>query len=176
MLSGIEVLPASAGKVKPVRIRAGWTSSWKDSANQEWQADSYFLGGNALVRTTNPVQDSTTAPDKALYASERWGHFSYAVPVAEGRYRVTLKFSEGHYGKRNAGAGEPGGRVFDVYCNGVALLRGFDIMKEAGGEGRPIDRNFSGIRPNAQGKILLTFVPVQGMACVNGIEVVDEAK
>ncbi len=66
--------------------------------------------------------------------------------------------------------------MFDVYCNGVALLRGFDIMKEAGVEGRPIDRNFSGIRPNAQGKILLTFVPVQGMACVNGIEVVDDSK
>lgn len=176
MLSGIEVLPVSAGKARPVRIRAGWTSSWQDSASQEWQADSYFLGGNALVRTTNPVQGSnSTAPDTALYASERWGHFSYAVPVAEGRYRVTLKFCEGHYGKRNAGAGEPG-RVFDVYCNGVALLRGFDIMKEAGGEGRPIDRNFSGIRPNAQGKILLTFVPVQGMACVNGIEVVDDSK
>ena len=177
MLSGIEVLPVSAGKTNPVRIRAGWTSSWQDSGSQEWQADSYFLGGNALVRTTNPVQGSySNAPDVALYASERWGHFSYAVPVAEGRYRVTLKFCEGHYGKHNAGAGEPGGRLFDVYCNGVALLRGFDIMKEAGGEGRPIDRNFSGIRPNAQGKILLTFVPVQGMACVNGIEVVDDSK
>ena len=51
-----------------------------------------------------------------------------------------------------------------------------DLMKEAGGEGRPIDRNFSGIRPSAQGKILLTFVPVKGMACVNGIEVVEESK
>lgn len=49
-------------------------------------------------------------------------------------------------------------------------------MKEAGGEGRPIDRRFSAIRPNAQGKILLTFVPVEGMACVNGIEVVDDSK
>jgi len=177
MLSGMEVLPLTAGKAKPVRIRAGWTSSWQDSAGQEWQGDSYFLGGNALVRTTNPVQGSnSTGPDMALYASERWGHFSYAVPVAEGRYRVTLKFCEGHYGKRNAGAGEPGPRLFDVYCNGVALLRSFDIMKEAGGEGRPIDRNFSGIRPNAQGKILLTFVPVRGMACVNGIEVVDDSK
>ena len=177
MLSGIEVLPVSAGKARPVRIRAGWTSSWQDSAGQEWQSDSYFLGGNALVRTTNPAQGSNSiAPDMALYASERWGHFSYAVPVAEGRYRVTLKFCEGHYGKRNTGTGGPGSRVFDVYCNGVALLRGFDIMKEAGGEGRPIDRSFSAIRPNAQGKILLTFVPVAGMACVNGIEVVDDSK
>jgi hypothetical protein len=177
MLSGVEVLPVSAGKAKPVRIRAGWTSSWTDSIGQEWQTDSYFLGGNALVRTTNPAQESNSiAPDMALYASERWGHFSYAVPVAEGRYRVTLKFCEGHYGKRNSGTGGPGSRVFDVYCNGVALLRGFDIMKEAGGEGRPIDRSFSAIRPNAQGKILLTFVPVEGMACVNGIEVVEDSK
>jgi hypothetical protein len=55
------------------------------------------------------------------------------------------------------------------------LLRDFDIMKEAGGEGLPLDRTFTGIRPNAQGKILLAFVPVVGMACVNGIEIVAEA-
>jgi len=175
--SMIEVLPVSSGKAKPVRIRAGWTSSWRDSGGQEWQSDSYFTGGNALVRNTNPAQGSNSiTPDMALYASERWGHFSYAVPVAEGRYRVTLKFCEGHYGKHNTGTGGPGSRVFDVYCNGVALLRGFDIIQEAGGEGRPVDRTFSAIRPNAQGKILLTFVPVAGMACVNGIEVVDDSK
>jgi hypothetical protein len=160
MLSGIEVLPVSAGKVRPVRIRAGWTASWQDSAGQQWQADSYFLGGNGLVRTTNPAQESNPmAPELALYASERWGHFSYAVPVAEGRYRVTLKFCEGHYGRRNA-----------------ALLRNFDIFKEAGGEGRPLDRTFSGIRPTAQGKIVLSFVPINGMACVNGVEVVEDSK
>ncbi len=77
----------------------------------------------------------------ALYASERWGHFSYAVPVAPGRYRVTLKFCEGHYGPGNTGVGGLGSRVFDVYCNGVALLRDFDIFKQAGGEGRPVVSN-----------------------------------
>jgi hypothetical protein len=177
MLNGIEVLPVGNGKVRPIRIRAGWTTGWQDPAGQAWQADSYFMGGNALVRTTNPAQaGNSIAPDMALYASERWGHFSYALPVAEGRYRVTLKFCEGHYGKRNSGAGGVGSRIFDVYCNGVALMRAFDIFKEAGGEGRPIDRVFSGIRPNAQGKILLTFVPTVGMACLNGIEVVEDAK
>ena len=35
---------------------------------------------------------------------------------------------------------------------------------------------FAGIRPNAQGKIVLSFVPTNGMACVNGIEVVEESK
>ncbi len=177
ILSGIEVLPVGPGKVRPVRIRAGWTASWQDSGGQEWRADSYFLGGNALVRTTNPAQQSNPVPrDVALYASERWGHFSYAVPVAEGRYRVTLKFCEGHYGRRNIGVGGAGSRVFDVYCNGVALLKNFDIFKEAAGEGRPLDRTFSGIGPTAQGKIVLTFVPVAGMACVNGIEVVEDSR
>jgi len=177
MLSGIELLPVSDGKVRPVRIRAGWTSSWQDSAGQQWRGDSYFLGGNALVRTTNPAQQGNSiAPDMALYGSERWGHFSYAVPVADGRYRVTLRFCEGHFGHRNTGIGGVGSRVFDVYCNGVALLRDFDILKEAGGEGQPLSRTFTGIRPTAQGKIVLTFVPVAGMACVNGIEVMEDTK
>jgi len=173
ILNGIELLPVSPGKVRPVRIRAGWPSSWRDSTGQEWRGDSYFLGGNALVRSKNPARVGNP-PDAAIYGSERWGHFSYAVPVAAGRYRVTLKFCEGHYGAGNTGVGGLGSRTFDVYCNGVALLRNFDIFKEAGGEGRPLDRTFSGIQPNAQGKILLSFVPVAKMACVNGIEVVEE--
>jgi hypothetical protein len=176
MVSAIELLPVQPGQVRPVRIRAGWTTSWQDSSGRQWQSDSYFVGGNALLRATNPAREGNApTSDTALYSSERWGHFSYAVPVADGRYRVTLRFCEGHYGRRNSGGGGLGSRVFDVYCNGVALLRSFDIFKEAGGEGRPVDRTFSGVRPNAQGKIILTFVPVKEMACVNGIEVVEES-
>lgn len=175
ILSGIEVLPVGPGKVRAVRIRAGWPGSWQDSAGRQWQADAYFSGGNALVRTTNPAREDES-PEVGLYTSERWGHFSYAVPVAEGRYRVTLKFCEGHYGPRNTGFGGMGSRIFDVYCNGVALLRDFDIFREAGGEGRPLNRTFPGVRPTAQGKIVLTFVPVTGMACVNGIEVLEDSE
>ncbi len=177
ILNGVEVLPVSPGKVRPVRIRAGWPASWQDPSGQQWRADSYFLGGNALVRAKNPSRDGDSMPpERALYASERWGHFSYAVPVADGRYRVTLKFCEGHYGRHNTGIGGLGSRVFDVYCNGVALLRNFDIFQQAGGEGRPVERTLSGIQPTAQGKIVLTFVPVAGMACVNGIEVVEDTR
>ena len=175
MVSAIELLRVEPGKVFPLRVRCGWPTSWRDSAGQQWRADSYFLGGNALVRTTNPARESEPAtPDNALYASERWGHFSYALPVADGKYRVNSKFCEGHLGPRNTGIGGVGGRVFDVHCNGMALLKDFDIVRTAGGEGRPVDKVFFGIRPNAQGKILLTFVPIKGMACVNGIEVVEQ--
>lgn len=174
MVSGIELVPVPEGRVAPLRIRSGWPTPWRDSAGGQWRADSYFLGGNALVRRTNPARESEpAAPDNALYASERWGHFSYALPVPEGRYKVSLRFCEGHLGPRNSGIGGVGGRIFDVHCNGVNLIKDFDIVKEAGGEGRPLDRAFTGIRPNAQGKILLTFVPTVGMACVNAIEVVE---
>src|SRR5690242_20666497 len=109
---------------RPIRIRAGWPSSWRDSTGHEWDADHYFLGGNALVRTTNPVRENgALSPDTAIYLSERWGHFSYSLPVPDGRYKLTLRFSEGHYGESNTGAGGLGSRIFDVYCNGVALLR-----------------------------------------------------
>jgi len=173
-VNAIEVLPIEPGHVFTFRIRAGWPTSWQDRAGGEWLADSYFLGGNALIRAKNPIHPQYSLTDAALYASERWGHFSYAIPVAEGRYRVTLRFCEGHYGASNPGGGGAGSRLFDVYCNGVALLRNFDVFKEAGGEGRPLERTFAGIRPTAQGKIVLMFVPVKGMAFVNGIEVVEE--
>ncbi|MFL6414413.1 MAG: malectin domain-containing carbohydrate-binding protein [Bryobacteraceae bacterium] len=177
VVSAIELVPVSTGAVKPLRIRAGWPSSWRDDEGRQWMPDGYFLGGNALVRSTNPVRESDSMPpDASFYASERWGHFSYALPLPDGRYKVTLKFSEGHYGRRNTGIGGLGSRVFDVYCNGVTLLKDFDIYKEAGGEARPVDRTFSGIRPNAQGKIILSFIPVHGMACVNGIEITEDQR
>jgi hypothetical protein len=175
ILSGIELIPVRSGKVTPIRIRAGWTTGWQDASGQQWQADSYFLGGNALVRTTNPARERDSIPDMGLYASERWGHFTYAIPVAEGRYKVTLRFCEGHYGRGNTGVGGLGSRVFDVYSNGVTLMKNFDIFKQAGGEGRPVDRTFTGVRPNAQGKIVLSFVPITSMACVTAIEVVEES-
>jgi len=137
----------------------------------------FFVPGPSAVpmpRNTNFIFLLKASESAGLYGSERWGNFSYAVPVPEGRYRVTLRFSEGHYGARNTGVGGAGSRLFGVYCNGEALLRKFDILKQASGEGRPADRSFSGIHPNAKGKILLSFVPVLGMACINGIETEEE--
>jgi hypothetical protein len=70
---------------------------------------------------------------------------------------------------------ERAARIFDVYCNGIALLRHFDIFRAAGGAQRAIEKSFHGITPNAQGKIELSFVPVVNYACINAIEVVDDS-
>ena len=71
--------------------------------------------------------------------------------------------------------GGAGSRIFDVYCNGVALLRNFDIFKEAGGSLKALDKTFHNLEPNAEGKLLLTFVPVRDYACLNAVEVEYES-
>ena len=43
-----------------------------------------------------------------------------------------MYFAETYWGKENEGGGGSGQRVFDIFCNGSALLRNLDILKEAG--------------------------------------------
>jgi hypothetical protein len=155
--------------MRTVRINAGGPSAY-DLVGKLWGADRYFLGGNALVRSTG----STALPGGGCIpcSSERWGHFSYAIPVTEGKFRVNLKFC-GYARSTNSSTVEVNTRVFDVYCNGMALLRDFDISKEAGGGCRAV--SVAGLKPNAQGKLVLSFVPVTNYAAVNTIEVIDES-
>ncbi|MGH9402126.1 MAG: malectin domain-containing carbohydrate-binding protein [Terriglobia bacterium] len=169
-VNAIEVIPAERGKMNPVRI-AAQEDCFMDHAGHFWSADRYFAGGRLAVRKI-PV---TNTPDPGLYSGERYGNFNYAIPVAEGKYKLTLEFAETYFGSNNTGGGGAGSRVFDVYCNGVALLRNFDVFKQAGAENRALNETFSGLRPNAQGKLVLRFVPVVNYASVNAIEVVDES-
>jgi hypothetical protein len=168
-LKGLSVIPSVRGKMNPIRLVAQ-SSTYTDLAGHVWDPDDYFMGGRLTVRQTG-VRGT---PDPYLYAGERWGAFDYAIPVAEGKYALTLYFAETYFGF--LGPGGVGSRVFDVYCNGQQLLKAFDIYKEAGGANRALKRSFHGLRPNPQGKITLTFVPATNYACVNAMELVDESE
>jgi len=176
LLAGIEIMPGIPGKMRPVRIVASPHPCY-DSSGQFWEADHYFLGGRSLRRWYAVL--NTDEP--SLYSGERWGHFSYAIPVAEGNYLLRLRFVESNFGVENFGtapyeAGGVGSRQFDVYCNNVALLKNFDIFKEAGGPNRVVCKIFHGLIPNAQGKLLLSFVPVKDYPTVRAIEVLTESR
>ena len=67
-----------------------------------------------------------------------------------------------------------GGRLFSVFCNGKTILRDVNLIKEAGAN-RPLLRKVNGLEPNAQGKLLLEFVPTRNYATVTAIEVVPQA-
>ncbi len=173
VVSGIEVLPGIPGKMRPVRIAAGG-GPYYDRAGNQWEADGHFLGGNAVVHATSSI--SLPVDRAMLCCSARRGHFSYAIPVTEGKFRVTLMFCLPARSSTKKSRAEAGPRGFDVYCNGVALLRDFDIVKEADGEGRILVKTFHRIKPSAQGKLVISFVPVARYAIVNGIEIVDESQ
>jgi hypothetical protein len=85
-----------------------------------------------------------------------------------------LKFVETFFGSPDQLPNALGARIFDVFCNGVALLRNFDILKEAGGPNCVLDKSFSHIRPNAQDKIVISFIPVRDYACISAIELIPE--
>lgn len=170
LVNAVEILPASPGRIRPIRILAG-SQVYVDQRERFWGPDRYFLGGR-VSRPSAPVETAEPADDAGLYGNARWGHFSYAIPVAEGRYSLVLRFAEPTFGI--GGLEGPGRRLFDVYCNGVVLLKNFDIFKEAGGANRGVVRTFRGLEPNALGKLLLWFVPVRNYANVYAIEVVPD--
>lgn len=168
-LNALEVVPGISGKMRPVRIVVR-PRNYIDQRGQLWGADRYFSHGTVVARS-EPVSNT---PDPELFQAERFGNFRYVIPVADGRYKLTLRFAETWFGPGKPGGGGSGSRLFDVYCNGTALLRNFDVYHTAGGPQRAIEKTFRGITPNAQGKIVLSFVPVVNYACVNAIEVVDD--
>lgn len=168
-VNALEVVPGIPGGMRPVRIVTR-ARNYTDQRGQVWGADRYFSHGFAVARS-EPV---TNTADPEIFQAERFGNFNYAIPVADGRYTLTLLFSETWFGPGKPGGGGAGSRIFDVYSNGIALLRNFDVFRAAGGPQRAIMKTFRGVTPNAQGKIMLSFVPVVNYACVNAIEVVDE--
>jgi Malectin domain len=170
IVNDIELVPELGGRMNPVRI-VMQANSYVDHAGNEWGSDEYAIGGVLDTHQKSPVDTS----DPHLFDGERFGHFSYQIPVAPGRYTVTLHFTEGFFGTIASPPDNGPGRVFDVYSNGVALLRNFDILGRAGGPNKPVTETFKGVEPNAAGLIVLSFVPVKNYACVSAIEVTDES-
>jgi hypothetical protein len=113
--------------------------------------------------------------DPELYETERWGNFSYAIPVTPGKYTVVLHFALRHGGvEQGASSGDSAAtHIFNVFCNGKVLLQNFNLAREAR-QGDVVVRRFAGLEPNAQGKLLLSFVPVEGYATVTGIEAIPQ--
>ena len=167
-LNAIELIPNPTGKALPLRIVAHNTN-YTDRNGRFWGSDRYFVGG----RATSDGKEPTGTQDPELFAGQRYGHFSYRLPVAQGKYTLRLLFAETFFGPTNRGKGGLGSRVFNVYCSGLGILKQFDIFKEAG-ENRAVEKVFHGITPNAQGRIDLTFEPVVNYAIVQAIELTPE--
>jgi hypothetical protein len=170
-VNGIEIAPSQPGMIRPIRILAR-DSGYTDRNMLFWSSDRYFHSG-VQVQRHDPVAGTD---DETLYQNERFGNFSYFIPVAQNsRYTVTMKFCESWFGPERPAGGGAGERLFDISFNGRILLGNFDVFKEAGSL-RALDKTFKGLEPNAQGKLIFSFVPRRQYAMVDAIEVMDEGR
>jgi malectin (di-glucose binding ER protein)/uncharacterized protein DUF6519 len=138
----------------PVRFYAGATPFTDDQGNR-WSPDAKATGVSVSGGQLNSSRHAITgalpsAADQALYQSERYGDFSYAIAnVPGGYYRVTLKFAEIF----DSAVGQ---RIFNVYINDILVLPDFDILASAGGPNIALDQAFDGITPS-DGRIVIRF-------------------
>lgn len=86
-----------------------------------YEKDRDFVGGTA----TSTVDAIANTSDDALYQTERYGNYSYQLPVAAGRYRVTLKMAE-IYQTANAA------RKFSVSVEGQQVVSNMDLFASFG--------------------------------------------
>lgn len=168
-VNAIEVLPGIPHRQLPIRL-VMQRASFTDHTGQFWHPDNYYLNGH-FSDQHHEIEGSS---DPELFSTERFGHFSYAIPVdTRDRYTLILHFVELYFGGQNGGG--VGSRVFKVMCNGETLLDNFDIYKEAGSL-HVLTKTFYHLKPSAQGKLNLTFEPISNNATVSGIEVLDESQ
>jgi hypothetical protein len=171
MVSAIEITPGTRGRLRPIRL-VSRDHPYTDKQGRTWSADAWSRGGQLVMRP----QAVAGLPDPDLLHGERYGNLVYVIAAPPGRYGVTFYFGETWFGPGNVAGGGAGSRLFDILCNGVALRRGFDVFKEAGGSGRALVVPVHGLEPNAQGKLLINLAPVRNYASLNAMEVVDESR
>ena len=170
-LNAIEILPGTPHLQLPIRL-VMQPRPFTDHNGQFWHPDDYFLDGYTSMKR---MQITGTA-DPDIFAAERYGHFTYAIPVdTRDRYTLILHFAELYFGPSASGVGGVGSRVFRVVCNGNTLLDNFDIYKEAGSL-HALIKTFSHLKPTTQGKLNITFEPIVNNATISGIEVIDEGQ
>lgn len=122
-----------------------------------FMADTGFRGGYA--HSTSAGISGTS--DATLYRSQRTGNFSYNIALANGSYKLTLKFAEIWFKA-------PRRRVFNVLVNGKTVVSRLDIYARAGA-----NKAFDVVIPVSvtNGSLRLQFRPVVDNAVVNAIAV-----
>lgn len=167
-VNGIIIRPGQLGKLRPIRILCR-PETYQDSKKQLWEQDRFYRGGKSIIRPTGPPIEDTD-----LFTGERYGDFTYSIPVTPGKYTVQLYFNEFWWGPNGPGTTKgPGLRMFNVFAQHQTLLQNFDIAKESGPAGYTI-KTFRGLTPNRFNKLVLDFVTKTNNAMLNAIEVIPE--
>jgi hypothetical protein len=131
-------------------------------------ADADFTGG-ATSATGNAINTSgvTSPAPQAVYQTNRYGNFTYAVPglTAGANYTVRLHFAEEYWTTA-------GSRTFNVTINGKQVLTNFDIVAASGAADKAVVEQFT-VPADSSGRFTIQFTTVKDNAQVNGIEILS---
>jgi hypothetical protein len=130
-------------------------SEYTNGSGVKYLADQHFFGG-ASAKNSATIKGTQ---EGALYQDQRYGNFSYAIPVANGTYDLTLKFVETTHSARNQ-------RVFDLWAEGRLSLNDLDIYAVAGKD-TALDITFT--VTVSDGVLNLDFMPSTGDAQASAI-------
>jgi hypothetical protein len=169
-VSAIGLTPGRAGSLLPIHLISK-SAPWTDGRGNTWSPDEEFATGGTL-KLCRKIEASGLDPN--ILSGERYGGFSYNIPVSKGTYRLKLYFTESWFGPGpgRGGGGGVGSRRFDVYADRQPLLLDFDIFREAGY--KPVVKEFHGLKTDADGYINLNFVRRANFAAVNALELLEE--
>ncbi|NEU08805.1 hypothetical protein GZH53_10820 [Flavihumibacter sp. R14] len=122
IFGGLDEAPVDSGTDNAVvfAVNAGG-SLFKASNGITYSADKNYSGGNTF-RTSDAISNTS---DDILYQSERFGNFSYSIPVSNGTYEITFRMAEIFHN----GLGE---RRFDILVENNAIVSNLDLFAVAG--------------------------------------------
>jgi Malectin domain len=166
--SSLAIFGLLGGTPPPPPPPGGFQINSGGPAVSPFAADEDVTGG-ATSATTHAIDTSavTSPAPQAVYQTNRYGNFSYAVGglTANANYTVHLHFAEEYWTTA-------GSRVFNVTINGKQVLTNFDILATAGAEYKAVVEQFT-IPADSTGKITLQFTTVKDNAQVNAIEILS---
>jgi hypothetical protein len=124
-----------------------------------FEADGTYNIGGSTFSTVSAILGTTNDP---LYQSERWGNsFSYAIPLVNGDYEVTLMFAEINFDSA-------GRRVFNVGIEGTQVITNLDIWAKVG---KDAAYNENHVVTVSDGQLNIAFSPVVENPKISAIEV-----
>lgn len=150
--------PVPPTKTVVYAINVGSFDSLDVTQDLRYTGDMLYEGGN-LSATNNNIQGSIL---QDIYQSERWGEFSYNLPVDNGQYDITLQFAEIYWD-------EVGDRVLHVDIEGARMISDLDIFAEVGSNAA-LDRVVEGVNVS-DGILTLRFSARNDAAKLAGLVV-----
>jgi hypothetical protein len=158
--------PAPAATPGVIRIKAGSSEPFKDSAGNVWEAERGFEGGQTVDRDASTAIANTK--DAGLYLCEHYSMDSFSIPVPNGKYKANLYFAETF-----EGISGPGQRVFSYNVqNGQHEVKDIDLFVKAGGANRAyIDSVPVEVK---DGKFTITFTANIENPEINAIELIPQ--